>query len=308
MRKELKEYIDSLVTKHPVVLFMKGTKERPQCGFSKQVAEVLNNLVHDYLAVDVLANAELREGIKIYSDWPTIPQLYVKGEFLGGCDIALDLYRKNELQERLGLSRAWDVPLVKIADAALSALKDAQKDCAEGEHIRLTISANFAHGLTFDSKNDGDLVIQHEDVEILIDPYSAVRAPGLFIDYVQENLDAGFAFTNPNEPPEVKEVSAEELKSWCDQEKDFLLLDVRPKSEADQARIIFAKSFLDMSQAELDQLKKDQVIVFHCHHGGRSRRMAESFRFKGFTNLYNLTGGIDAWSKKIDRSIPTYGG
>ncbi len=74
---------------------MKGTKERPQCGFSKQVVQVLNQLVSDYATVDILADQEMREGIKVYSSWPTIPQLYIHGEFIGGCDIVLDLQQKK---------------------------------------------------------------------------------------------------------------------------------------------------------------------------------------------------------------------
>lgn len=86
------------ITEHDVVLYMKGTKKLPQCGFSSVVATILERLgveVHD---VNVLADPELREGIKAFSDWPTIPQLYIKGEFIGGCDIAREMYESGELQ------------------------------------------------------------------------------------------------------------------------------------------------------------------------------------------------------------------
>ena len=89
--------INDTVTSNDVVLFMKGTKEMPQCGFSSRVAGVLNFMGVDYADVNVLADDEIRQGIKDYSDWPTIPQLYVKGEFVGGCDIITEMTLSGEL-------------------------------------------------------------------------------------------------------------------------------------------------------------------------------------------------------------------
>ncbi len=89
--------IRQTVSKNDVVLFMKGTKSMPQCGFSSRVAGVLNYMGVEYADVDVLANAEIRQGIKEFSDWPTIPQLYVKGEFVGGCDIITEMTLSGEL-------------------------------------------------------------------------------------------------------------------------------------------------------------------------------------------------------------------
>ncbi|MFA9230570.1 MAG: Grx4 family monothiol glutaredoxin [Microgenomates group bacterium] len=89
--------IKDTVTKNDVVLFMKGTKMMPQCGFSSKVAGILNYMGVNYTDVNVLADAEIRQGIKDFSDWPTIPQLYVKGEFVGGCDIAIEMTLSGEL-------------------------------------------------------------------------------------------------------------------------------------------------------------------------------------------------------------------
>jgi monothiol glutaredoxin len=91
------DQIRETVEKNDVVLFMKGTKMMPQCGFSSRVAGVLNYLGVDYTDVNVLADAEIRQGIKDFSDWPTIPQLYVKGEFVGGCDIVTEMMLSGEL-------------------------------------------------------------------------------------------------------------------------------------------------------------------------------------------------------------------
>ena len=93
------EQIQATVDANDVVLFMKGTKMMPQCGFSSKVAGILNYLGVEYQDVNVLADAEIRQGIKDFSDWPTIPQLYVKGEFIGGCDIAIEMALSGELDQ-----------------------------------------------------------------------------------------------------------------------------------------------------------------------------------------------------------------
>ena len=98
------ERITSLIERNEVVLFMKGTRWAPQCGFSATVVQMLDSLIPDYATFDVLADLAIREGIKLFSSWPTIPQLYVKGEFVGGCDIVQDLYASGELHEKLGLA------------------------------------------------------------------------------------------------------------------------------------------------------------------------------------------------------------
>ncbi len=93
-----KERIDTLVTDNDVVLFMKGSPLFPQCGFSSRAIAILDHLKVAYESVDVFQDMEIRQGIKEYSDWPTIPQLYVKGEFLGGSDILMEMYEAGELQ------------------------------------------------------------------------------------------------------------------------------------------------------------------------------------------------------------------
>ena len=97
----IEQFIDSEVKSNDVVLFMKGTPQFPQCGFSGQVVQILDHLGVPYKGVNVLDSDELRNGIKTYSNWPTIPQLYVKGEFVGGCDIIREMFQANELQSTL---------------------------------------------------------------------------------------------------------------------------------------------------------------------------------------------------------------
>jgi monothiol glutaredoxin len=97
----IQDDIKTTVTDNPVVLFMKGTPQFPMCGFSGQVVQILDYLGIPYKGVNVLDNQDIREGIKTYSNWPTIPQLYVKGEFIGGCDIVREMFQSGELQQHL---------------------------------------------------------------------------------------------------------------------------------------------------------------------------------------------------------------
>ena len=96
-----KQRIDDLIRGNDVVVFMKGTRMMPQCGFSGKVVQILDSILPEYETVDVLSDPELRDAIKEYSSWPTIPQLYVKGEFVGGCDIVREMYETGELTELL---------------------------------------------------------------------------------------------------------------------------------------------------------------------------------------------------------------
>jgi monothiol glutaredoxin len=97
----INEKIKDIITKNDVVLFMKGTPEMPQCGFSMTVSNILKELKVKFSGVNVLADPEIRQGIKDFSNWPTVPQLYVKGEFIGGCDIAKEMYENGELKKKL---------------------------------------------------------------------------------------------------------------------------------------------------------------------------------------------------------------
>ena len=96
---DIHQRIDEEVKDNPVVLFMKGTPVFPQCGFSAAVVQILSHLGVKFKAIDVLKDPEIRQGIKEYSNWPTIPQLYVKGEFVGGCDIVREMFQAGELQQ-----------------------------------------------------------------------------------------------------------------------------------------------------------------------------------------------------------------
>ena len=106
MTPEVQARIEQLVKNNKVFVFMKGSKLMPQCGFSNNVVQILNTLGVPYETADVLADPEIRQGIKEYSNWPTIPQIYVNGEFLGGSDIAIEMYQSGELQQMIEVALA----------------------------------------------------------------------------------------------------------------------------------------------------------------------------------------------------------
>ncbi|MEA5513274.1 Grx4 family monothiol glutaredoxin [Nodularia sp. UHCC 0506] len=106
MTPETKAKIDNLLQQNKIMVFMKGNKLMPQCGFSNNVVQILNTLAVPFETVDVLADSDIRQGIKEYSNWPTIPQVYIDGQFVGGSDILIELYQKGELQQLVEVALA----------------------------------------------------------------------------------------------------------------------------------------------------------------------------------------------------------
>tara|TARA_B100001769_G_C22080112_1_gene581936 strand:+ start:1200 stop:1523 length:324 start_codon:yes stop_codon:yes gene_type:complete len=106
MENLIKNKIENLIETNPVMVFMKGTKLMPQCGFSNNVVQILNSLGVEFNTFDVLSDYDIREGIKEYSNWPTIPQVYLKGEFLGGSDILIEMYNSGNLKEKIEIELA----------------------------------------------------------------------------------------------------------------------------------------------------------------------------------------------------------
>lgn len=195
----VQQHIADLVKSAPVVLFMKGNPSAPQCGFSARITGILAELIDDYKTVDVLANADVRQGIKEFSNWPTIPQLYIDGEFIGGCDIVIEMAGAGELHQALGVE-VVDVaePSITITEAAAEVLQGAPRP--EGSEIRLRVSKGFEYELNVGPAGSFDFRVESNGVTLAIDRMSASRADGVRIDYVTEGAQSGFRITNPNEP------------------------------------------------------------------------------------------------------------
>lgn len=300
----LRQRLDGYITSDRVVLFMKGTRGAPQCGFSAQVVQILDALVPGYQTHDVLASAELRDGIKDYSQWPTIPQLYIDGKFVGGCDIVRELNASGELQQLLSATAApLAPPQLTVSPAAIAAFKAAMTE-GDPDVLHLQVSAAFEHDLFFGPIEAGDLEVQVEGLKLYVNRSSAARAQGVSIGYI-DGPNAGFKIDNPNQPPQVVELSVQDAKSMLDR-GELQLFDVRPESEGDIARIAAGRTLNDETVEYIQGLDKRTPIAFYCHHGMRSRGVAQSVLQEGFKKVYNLKGGIDAWSLAIDSTIPRY--
>jgi monothiol glutaredoxin len=312
MDESTRQQIEGAIRGNQVVLFMKGTPQAPRCGFSATVAGILDELVGEYKTVDVLSDSKIRDGVKEYSDWPTIPQLYVKGEFVGGCDIVREMYESGELHETLGVRvEPVAAPKVVLTPAAAVALAEAVADAASGEpagehHIRVEIDQDFQHALSISGRQARDIEVAFEGVTLLFDRASARRAEGLRVDYVQGPEGPAFKLENPNEPPRVKSVDVTALKAKMDEDPNLELLDVRSQKEREQAKIDGSKLLDREAQQYVLGLDKGTPLYFHCHHGQRSQQAAAFFLSHGFHNVYNVSGGIDAWSLEIDPNVPRY--
>jgi monothiol glutaredoxin len=308
MQNEAHNRISELIKTQDVVLFMKGTPVMPQCGFSATVVQILDSMTEGYQTVDVLADPEVREGIKSFSNWPTIPQLYVKGEFIGGCDIIKDMFASGDLHTKLGLIyEAPKAPSITVTDSAKTALEAAMSDSgAAGQMLHLAITPSFQTQLQFGPDDGNKLRAESNGVAILTDSDSAKRAEGLVLDFIEGPDASGFKIDNPNAPKTVEQMKVPDVKAWLDDGKEFVLIDVRGEDERETAKIEGARMLDDALQEELSNLDRETLLVFHCHHGGRSQRAAEHFSEQGFRNVYNMAGGIDAWSQEIDNSIARY--
>ncbi|HSY25715.1 MAG TPA: Grx4 family monothiol glutaredoxin [Polyangiaceae bacterium] len=324
-----------LVNAHPVVLFMKGNPRAPACGFSATVVGILDKLLPRFHTVDILQAPHVREGMKEYSNWPTFPQLYVGGEFVGGCDIVKELHASGELQTVLaGVAEAAsagvsegvssgagagegpppdgapvEAPAIAATPGAVRALREALAG-AEPEVLRLEIDGSFTPDLHLGPKQPGDIAVDLGAADVgavvlHVDRTSVGRAKGLRIDFVPSPEGMAFKIDNPNAPPKVKRAQAQEVKAMLDA-GTARLFDVRPEAERTLASIPQAVALDGEGLVALEALPRDAAIVLHCHHGMRSYAAAQQLIAGGFTNVYNLEGGIEAWSRDVDPSVPRY--
>lgn len=219
LTKDVRQQIDDLVKKNRVVLFMKGNRQFPQCGFSAKVIGMLDELVRTYETVNVLEDPRMRDGIKEYAQWPTVPQLYIDGQFVGGCDLVTEMRASGELQRLLGAPVSPPPPAVESAPsagtqapattgrspevtvtaAATRAFREASPQ-SQGDVVRLEISSAFKNDLSLGPRATDDVEVLAGGVTLFLDPASASRANGIAIDYVPTSDGGAFKITRPNEP------------------------------------------------------------------------------------------------------------
>jgi monothiol glutaredoxin len=301
----LRTRIDTLLDSHRIVLFMKGTRDAPRCGFSAGTAAILNDLLDDYVTVDVLADADIREGIKVYGEWPTIPQLYVDKQLVGGADIVASLSNSGELHELLGVPKPDRTPpQITITDAAAQAMR-AGLDDADGAALVLQVDGRYQAQFFLREADPADIVVVANGIEIRMDLPTAKRARGIVIDWVESLQGAGLSIVNPNAPAPVRSLDVHALKARL-AAGSVRVVDVRPAPDRAQAPFAGAAVLDDTTLATLAALPKDTPLAFLCHHGNSSRGAAEHFLGLGFREIYNVEGGIDAWSQEIDGSVPRY--
>jgi monothiol glutaredoxin len=308
---ELRAKLQSIVESDRVVLFMKGTRRSPQCGFSATVVDLLDGWIDDYTTVDVLADPELREGVKVFSDWPTIPQLYVGGEFVGGADIIRELEQGGELGETLGAGPP-EPPAITITDEAAAQFQAALAgpDIDEHDVLRLIVDSRFHNDLSVGPRRPGDLEVESNGVRLVLDRRSARRARGLTIDFISGPDGTGFKIDNPNAPPEVRELPIREFAERLEQAEAagerLHVYDVRTEDERAIAKIEGSVLLDADAAAKIEELPRDTPLYFLCHRGHRSLAAGQHFISLGFTEVYNVAGGIDAWSQEVDPNVPRY--
>ncbi len=300
-----RERIESLVNRHRVVLFMKGDRMQPMCGFSAAAVGALGDVVADYHTVNVLEDPDIREGIKVYGNWPTIPQLYVDGELVGGADIVKQMYASGELHSLFGVAPPDRTPPeITITDKAAEAIREGVGE-AQGMALHLKIGADHSAGFQLAPADANDIVVNANGIEVHFDPGSAQRARGITIDWAETMQGAGLSLRFPG-ADKLKSMSVTELKTHLDA-GDITLIDVRPADGRAQAAPLAGAHVLeDEGYEALAALPKDTPLAFICHHGSSSRNVAERFAAHGFETVYNVEGGMDAWAETVDSSVPRY--
>jgi monothiol glutaredoxin len=305
MDEQIRAKIQKAIDAGDVVLFMKGTRRAPACGFSGKTVELLDTLLDEYQTVDVLAHPEIRDGIKEFSSWPTLPQLYVRGKFVGGADIIAQSFEEGTLDEMLGLPpRALTPPQISVSEQAAEQFRQYLGDSEEV--VVIDIDAGFQTGLSIAPLAPNLITLEVAGIRLAMDRLTAGRADGISIEYLETPNGGAFKVTNPKEPAKVRQLTPSALKAWFDRGDDFVLVDVRTPGEWNTARIQGARLLDAETLDELEQLPKDKKLVFQCHHGHRSQRAAEQFLSRGFREVFNLAGGIEAWSVEVDSSVPRY--
>ncbi len=301
----VRDRIDQLVKGNQVVLFMKGTPQQPMCGFSARTIAALDSVLPDYTSFNVLEDEQVREGIKAYGNWPTIPQLYINGELVGGCDIVIAMLNSGELHQQLGLPAPdRSPPDITLTDLAAERIRQAMQG-HEGMALHLSIDSGWDSQFNLGPLQGGEIVTTANGVEIAMDIATAQRARGAVIDWVKVMTGEGLSVTLPGAPPPVKTLSVTELAEKLNT-GNVTLIDVRPAEDRAKASLAAALPLDDELMEKLGKLPRESELAFICHHGNSSLGAAEHFRKQGFTSVYNVKGGMDAWSQEVDNSIPRY--
>jgi monothiol glutaredoxin len=289
----LRDRIHQMVTANRVMLFMKGTPKMPQCGFSAQTAGALDTLLEgDYAAFNVLEDQEIREGIKEYGNWPTIPQLYVDGELVGGCDIIMEMFNAGELHDLFGLEAPDRTPPeIEISDRAAEKIREFLA-AYPGQHLHFKIGSDWDAQFNLGPKSGTEIESTSADLTVLMDLASAQRARGAKIDWVVTVQGEGLKLDLPGAPPPVKEMSASELRQRLESDPALVVIDIRSELDRHNKPLPFARALDADLMTELKDADRETPLVVLCNKGLSSQEVAEHYRKQGFKQVYNLSGGV----------------
>ena len=291
----VRERIEQQIAAHDVVLYMKGTPKMPQCGFSARTAGLLDTLLAgDYASYNVLEDELVREGIKAFGNWPTIPQLYIKGELVGGCDIVVEMYNAGELHDLLGVDKPDRTPPeIEITDKAADHIRQFLESYPD-QHLHFSIGADWEAQFQVGPKDGHEIEATSAGISVLMDLASAQRARGAKIDWVESVQGEGLALELPGAPPPVKALAPAELQDRMNAGERLVVVDTRSENDRQETPLEFARGLDADLMAELKDADRQLPLVFLCNIGQSSQAVAEHYRKQGFTQVYNLEGGVQA--------------
>ena len=291
----LKSRIEQQIASAEVVLYMKGTPKMPQCGFSAKTAGMLESLLGgNFAAFNVLEDGDIREGIKAYGNWPTIPQVYVKGELIGGCDIVTEMFNAGELHEMLGLEKPDRTPPeMEISDKAAEKIREFL-DAYPGQNLHFSVGSDWDANFNIGPRQGHEIATEAAGITILMDLASAQRARGAKIDWVETVQGEGLKLDLPGAPPPVKPMTPAQLQQRMNAGERLLVVDTRSEADRGSHPLEFARPLDAGLMAELKDADPTLPLVFICNIGVSSQAVAEHYRKQGFAEVYNLEGGVQA--------------
>ena len=291
MTEELRTKLQAMVDSHDVVLFMKGNRQQPQCGFSARVVSVLEELEVDYQTFNVFSDPDIRSGMKDFSQWPTFPQLYIKQEFIGGCDLVTEMMQSGELPGMLGVTmEEVPAPTVHCSPNILALFKESLATHGGGIHIE--INKTFQYDIFIGPKSNGQIESVCDGVPFYFSRGSAKRADGISLDF-KDGDNGGVLIDNPNEP-KFQDITVTDLESWLTDHPRAKVYQIGADASS---KLPFATLLDASAHQEIEELPKDHPVAFMCMMGVRSQQAAKSLAFQGYNNVFNVVGGLSAWNE-----------
>ena len=280
---------------------MKGSREAPRCGFSATLVGILDSLIPDYQAIDVLAEPELRDGIKSSPPGPPSPS-----STSGGVHRRLrvqELHRSGELHEKLGVEKVEEARAGSRSATRRRRCCGASRPSSPGHVLQLSIDARFRSALGVGPRARRDRGQRQRAGDRHGSPHRPAgrgrpHRPGRHAEGPALSIDI------PNAPDGVKPMGVRELEERLEAGERFEFLDMRSPEERAVASIPGSTLLTPEVAKRLESLPRDSMFVFHSHRGDRGKKAAKHFAALGFTNVWNVQGGIDAWSQEIDPDVP----